>query len=477
MLNGAFDEWAENPELDLYPAELRDEMDELNARVYETVNNGVYRAGFAKTQEAYEEAIPPMFDDPRHARRAARRDAAPVRQRDDLADWRLFTTLLRFDPVYYLHFKCNLRRIVDYPNLWGYLRDLYQHPGRRATRSTWTTSSATTTARTSRSTRSGSSRSAPSSTTTSRAGANRWRPRRPFPSLDRVKVSTRTLIAGAIACAGLFCAILVLAYLSHRARELDLQALEGFLGLQNHDSYVAMRKLGHLGDAKWVILQALILVGIALLRGRPRLAFAVVALVGVTSVSSQLLKALFAYPRLDGDVAFVQVAAKAFPSGHSTAAMAIAIAGVLVAPQRIRPVAAVAGCALALTVGFAVVSTGSHFPSDVAGGFLLAATWGIVIALALRAADARWPERAVPGRAAAVVRRATDAVTATGLTAAVLAGAVLLAVVVLAIGVTRPGEIVELARDHTAALLVGSALAALAMTLLTGITLGLRRRN
>ena len=282
------------------------------------------------------------------------------------------------------------------------------------------------------------------------------------------------LLLGAAACALSFCMILVLAYLSPRARELDANALQGFLGLQSIDSYTVMRKLGHLGDAKWVIPQAAILIGVALLRGRPRLALAVVALVGLTSVSSQLLKALFEYPRYDG---FAQVAAKAFPSGHSTAAMAIAIAGVLVAPQRVRPFAAVAGCALALTVGFSVVSVGSHFPSDVAGGFLLSATWGLLLAVALRWADARRPERAVPGRAAAFVRRATDAVTATGLAAAVLAGVVVLGAVVLAIVVTRPGDIIEIARDHTAALLVGSALAALAMGLLTGITLGLRRRG
>ena len=290
-----------------------------------------------------------------------------------------------------------------------------------------------------------------------------------------MKISSRTLLLGVAACAGLFCLILVLAYLSTRARELDARALRGFMGLQSADSYVVMLKLSHLGDARWVVLQAGLLAGVALLRGRPRVAFAVVALVGLTSVSSQLLKALLEYPRWEGEQAYASVSAQAFPSGHSTAAMAIAVAGLLIAPQRIRPVAAVAGCALALTVGFAVVSIGWHFPSDVAGGFLLAATWGLAIALALRWADARRPERAVPGRAAAVVRRATDAVTTTGLTVAVLAGGVLLVVAALVIGLARPGELVAVARDHSAALVVGSALAALAMSLLTAITLGLRR--
>jgi putative glutathione S-transferase len=129
MLNGAFDAFAAHPEVDLYPAELRDEIDELNRHVYETVNNGVYRAGFAGSQEAYEEAVHPLFDtlDALDERLASRRflfGASPT-----LADWRLFATLVRFDPVYVGHFKCNLRRIADYAHLPAYLRDLYQTPG------------------------------------------------------------------------------------------------------------------------------------------------------------------------------------------------------------------------------------------------------------------------------------------------------------------------------------------------------------
>jgi putative glutathione S-transferase len=129
MLNGAFDAFASNPGLDLYPAALRTEIDELNAKVYDNVNNGVYRAGFASSQEAYEEAVLPLFEalDELDERLATRRYLLGEQQ--TLADWRLFTTLLRFDPVYVGHFKCNLRRIVDYPNLSGYLRDLYQTPG------------------------------------------------------------------------------------------------------------------------------------------------------------------------------------------------------------------------------------------------------------------------------------------------------------------------------------------------------------
>lgn len=129
MLNSAFDELAAEPDLDLYAAELREEIDAINATVYENVNNGVYRSGFASTQEAYEEAVFPLFDtlDALEARLATRRYL--VGEQQTLADWRLFPTLLRFDPVYVGHFKCNLRRIADYPSLSGYLRDLYQTPG------------------------------------------------------------------------------------------------------------------------------------------------------------------------------------------------------------------------------------------------------------------------------------------------------------------------------------------------------------
>lgn len=128
MLNSAFDEWGD-PAVDLYPEPLRDEIDALNERIYETVNNGVYRAGFASTQAAYEEAFEALFEtlDWLDDRLAGRRYLTGERITE--ADWRLFVTLVRFDAVYVGHFKCNRRRIADYPQLDGYLRDLYQQPG------------------------------------------------------------------------------------------------------------------------------------------------------------------------------------------------------------------------------------------------------------------------------------------------------------------------------------------------------------
>jgi glutathionyl-hydroquinone reductase len=128
MLNSAFDGIGANHN-DYYPEELRAEIDELNEFIYPNVNNGVYRAGFATTQEAYEEAATAVFAalDKLEGRLATRRYLTGSRLTE--ADIRLFTTLIRFDPVYHGHFKCNLHRVIDYPNLWGFLRDVYQTGG------------------------------------------------------------------------------------------------------------------------------------------------------------------------------------------------------------------------------------------------------------------------------------------------------------------------------------------------------------
>jgi glutathionyl-hydroquinone reductase len=128
MLNSAFNGLTGNDD-DYYPEALRPRIDEINKRVYDTVNNGVYRSGFAASQEAYEDAVFPLFEtlDDLELRLATRRFLFGAEQ--TLADWRLFTTLVRFDAVYHGHFKCNLRKISEYPHLSGYLRDLYQTPG------------------------------------------------------------------------------------------------------------------------------------------------------------------------------------------------------------------------------------------------------------------------------------------------------------------------------------------------------------
>lgn len=128
MLNSAFDDITGNHD-DYWPEHLRDEIEALNTRIYDTVNNGVYKSGFATTQTAYDAAVGPLFDSldwlEDHLSTRHYLTGAQVTE----ADWRLVTTLMRFDLVYHLHFKCNRRRLVDYPNLWAYTRELYQWPG------------------------------------------------------------------------------------------------------------------------------------------------------------------------------------------------------------------------------------------------------------------------------------------------------------------------------------------------------------
>ena len=128
MFNSAFEGITGNTD-DYWPEEMRADIEEVNARIYDTINNGVYKAGFATTQAAYDAAITPLFDSLDWLEERLGEKRYLMGDRLSEADWRLFTTLVRFDPVYHLHFKCNRSRIVDYPNLWAYTRELFQVPG------------------------------------------------------------------------------------------------------------------------------------------------------------------------------------------------------------------------------------------------------------------------------------------------------------------------------------------------------------
>jgi putative glutathione S-transferase len=128
MFNSAFDGITGN-DTDYWPEELRDDIEPVNDRIYNTVNNGVYKAGFATKQAAYDDAVYPLFDSLDWIEDILSENRYLMGDRITEADWRLFTTLIRFDLVYHQHFKCNRRRIVDYPNLWAYTRELYQWPG------------------------------------------------------------------------------------------------------------------------------------------------------------------------------------------------------------------------------------------------------------------------------------------------------------------------------------------------------------
>ena len=128
MLNSAFDGITGNAD-DYWPQEMRDAIEDVNARIYSTVNNGVYKSGFATSQDAYDEAVHALFESLDWLEDRLAENRYLMGDRITEADWRLFTTLIRFDPVYHLHFKCNRRRIIDYPNLWAYVRELYQWSG------------------------------------------------------------------------------------------------------------------------------------------------------------------------------------------------------------------------------------------------------------------------------------------------------------------------------------------------------------
>jgi len=128
MLNSAFNEFG-RADIDFYPSHKRVQIDATNRLVYDNVNNGVYRSGFAKSQDAYENAFNRLFDTLDKLEAQLARQRFLTGEHITEADWRLFTTLVRFDPVYYSHFKTNKKRLIEYPNLWAYTRDLYQVPG------------------------------------------------------------------------------------------------------------------------------------------------------------------------------------------------------------------------------------------------------------------------------------------------------------------------------------------------------------
>ncbi|MGC1495817.1 MAG: glutathione S-transferase family protein [Sulfitobacter sp.] len=128
MFNSAFDGITGNTD-DYWPSEMRADIEPVNDRIYETLNNGVYRCGFATSQKAYDSAVHPLFDTLEWLEGILSTNRYLMGDRLTEADWRLFTTLVRFDPVYHQHFKCNHARIIDYPNLWAYTRELFQMPG------------------------------------------------------------------------------------------------------------------------------------------------------------------------------------------------------------------------------------------------------------------------------------------------------------------------------------------------------------
>jgi membrane-associated phospholipid phosphatase len=273
---------------------------------------------------------------------------------------------------------------------------------------------------------------------------------------------------GVAACAALFGLLLLLAYASARVRHFDASALQGFVELPRGRGETFAERISQFGDPGSVALIAVVLAGVALLRGRPRIAVAVLLLVLATSVSSQLLKSLLTYPRDD-----MLVGASAFPSGHSTAAMTLAFCGVLVVPGRLRPLAALLGLAFALAVALGVVSLGWHYPSDVLGGYLLATGWTLGVVSGLLWLEQRRPEH--PGTVTIAVRTGVDRLTAVGLVTAAIVGAALLALAVVAVMITRRPDLGGFVERHTAAVVMAPLIVAAGAVLLAAVTALLRR--
>jgi membrane-associated phospholipid phosphatase len=285
----------------------------------------------------------------------------------------------------------------------------------------------------------------------------------------------RQLLIAAAGCAVAFAVLLAAIYLSWDVRVFDATAMDGFIDVQRPWLDGLIEWLAHLGDPEAVGLFGAALAAIAVARGRPRHAAAVVFLLAVTSVSSQLLKGVIDYPRYEAILSVAEVKPAAFPSGHATAAMALALCGVLVAPARLRPLAAVAGAFFALAVSYSILLLGWHFPSDVAGGFLVATGWTLVTVAVLQRAARRWPERTVREGARAALERATDRTAEAGLTVALSAGALAATLAVTAVVLFRLPELLGFATAHTGATVVAVALAASAAALLGGVAAALLR--
>ena len=277
------------------------------------------------------------------------------------------------------------------------------------------------------------------------------------------------MLFAAAVCVLAFGVLMLLAYAVAPARWLDFAALNGFVALDREPLSSVGQVLTHgFNPAPFALYTAVLLTVAVATRGLRHAAAASVLLVGA-NVSSQALKPLLAHPRSIGEWNSIdQISAAAFPSGHATASMSLALAAVLVAPRAYRPLVAAVGGVVALAVSMSLMILNWHFPSDVVGGHLLATTWALVALAALRAAGERWPERGSLRQAA----RGAVVVPAHALPIALAT-----LVVGLLFALVRAGDVLLYAQRHTAAVAVGVAVACAAAALLATVTLLAARRR
>jgi membrane-associated phospholipid phosphatase len=267
--------------------------------------------------------------------------------------------------------------------------------------------------------------------------------RRPGPPL---LLATLTTIALAITG--------VLAKLVPVTRQGDARTLNGFVDLNAPHLTPALNTIAHLADPAPYALTGLVLALVALARGRARVAFAVPLIFVATGTTTEALKHLLATPRFDEWLGHAQIGAASWPSGHSTAAMTMALCAVIVAPPRARPTVAALGGAFALAVAYAILTLGWHFPSDVFGGYLVAATYVLLAVSAIALSERRRPSR----QGAEAGSRPVDAVPALGV-ALVAAGTA------AGVALARPRTLLDYAAAHTTFVAGALAIAVLAAVL------------
>ncbi|MFN8173740.1 MAG: phosphatase PAP2 family protein [Solirubrobacteraceae bacterium] len=275
--------------------------------------------------------------------------------------------------------------------------------------------------------------------------------------------SSRPPFLGALAGAGALVAVWAAAFHSQLAGSLDAATLRGYVGLDRGPVGLLAPPLAHLCDPLPFALLGALLVAVALVRRRPDLALGAGVLLAGASVTTQMLKPLLGAPRAADILGPVQVSLSSWPSGHSTAAMSLALAAVLVAPPSRRPLVAAAGGCFAVAVPSAVLVLGWHFPSDVLAGYLVAGTWALAVLAALWALPSR-------ARAAAGGRARIEATIApTVVAAAAVAAAAGLAVL------ARPEAAIAYAHDHTTFVAAAVAIATAGLAFASGLAVALRR--
>jgi len=269
--------------------------------------------------------------------------------------------------------------------------------------------------------------------------------------------------AAAALCATLLAITGVLAKLVPATERSDADTLDGFIGLKRPDLAPLLSHIAHLADPAPYALTALALSVLALARRRWRIALVVPVVFFLAGFTTEHLKHLLAHPRVQEWFGDNWIGGSSWPSGHSTAAMTMALCAVMVAPPRLRPTVAVLGAAFAVAVAYAILTLAWHVPSDVFGGYLVSGTWVMLAVGGLALAERRWPSR----RGERETGRPEDLVPA-------LVLAVGAAGVGIGLALTRPQALAGYAAEHTTFVAGALAIAVLAMLLATVLAFGLR---